>query len=439
MIFALLVFAMGGGSRYDIDSIGPLRGLAAIFLAVGMWFQSGEQFRSIAVPFGLLAALAIWMAVQLVPLPPDWWRSLAGRADIATADDMLGLDGQWRPITFSPLRTLNSLSALIVPLAALVLLSLLDSRRLRRLRDGVIVIGVVSALLGVAQIMLRDAGGLYFYEITNGDSAVGLFSNRNHNALFLNIALIFSLFRSTSEKSSSPNQEMIWVIAARLVLVVGILTTSSRFGLILLALVGLAYAAHALIAMRGSGKAKAQPLWKTTIAILSGALAVGLIAIFAVLDRIPALDRIFQSGLSEGQRTETLPYITQLATDHFPFGVGFGAFEQAFRTIEPVALLRPRYLNHAHNDWLQLVVEGGLVGVLIFAIGVIWIAISVLRNWRLRRSENASTSGIALGVLTLALMLLHSVVDYPLRTPSIMLLAILAIVMITRKPKTSVS
>lgn len=424
---------MGGGSRFDIESTGPLRALAALFLAIGLWYQSNEQMRAIAVPFGLLVALALWMALQLVPLPSETWRGLAGREDIVAAEQLLGMDNNSRPLTFSPLRTMNSLASLVVPLAALVLLSLLDRASLRRLRTGVVIIGVVSAALGAMQKILPGADGLYFFDITNRDSAVGLFSNRNHNALFLNIALMFSLFQARSQSRRGLDDKAIWTAAARLLLVVGILITSSRFGLALLGLVGFVYGVHWLLRLRNSGKSV--PLWQKLAAACAAIGALGLIALFALLGRIPALERFngfFEGGMAEGQRTETLPYVWQLATDHFPYGVGFGAFEQAFRTIEPDALLRARYLNHAHNDWIQLVIEGGLPGVLIFLLGGAWLLRAAWRSIRERKAAGESTSAPLLGVLTLGMMILHSVVDYPLRTPSIMLLAAFAIVLITR-------
>ncbi|VVT14338.1 O-antigen ligase family protein [Erythrobacter sp. EC-HK427] len=431
--FAALVFLMGGGSRFDIESTGPLRAIAALFLAAGLWFQSGEQLRSIAVPLGLLVALAIWMALQLVPLPPSIWQSLAGREDIVAAGQLLGMDGQSRPLTFSPLRTMNSLAALVVPLTALVLLSLLDCQGLRRLRTGVVIVGVTSAILGAAQIILPGSEGLYFYEITNGDSAVGLFSNRNHNALFLSIALIFSLFQSGSKGRRGWDEKTIWIAAARLVLVAGILITSSRFGLGMLGLIGLVYGVHLLLALRRSGKEV------TLMQKLAGAgaavAAAGMIALFALLGRIPALERLsgfYEGGLAEGQRTDTLPYVLQMAADHFPFGVGFGAFEQAYRTIEPETLLNPRYLNHAHNDWVQLVIEGGLPGVLVFLIGALWLLRMAWRAIRARQAAGESLAAPLLGLLTLGAIVLHSAVDYPLRTPSIMLLAAFAIVLVSR-------
>ena len=154
--FASLVFLMGGGSRYDIDSVGPLRAISAIFLAVGIWYQTWETFRRVRVPIVFLLALGVLMAMQLVPLPHSWWSSLPGRAEIARLDVLMGLGEISRPLTLSPQRTLNSLASLIVPLAAFMLLALMDSEGWRRLMKMIAVAGVASAVLGITQVSLSS-------------------------------------------------------------------------------------------------------------------------------------------------------------------------------------------------------------------------------------------------------------------------------------------
>ena len=48
-----------------------------------------------------------------------------------------------------------------------------------------------------------------------------------------------------------------------------------------------------------------------------------------------------------------------------------GAFEKVFQANEPDALLGPVFLNHAHNDWLEAVITGGLpaAALLVIAVG----------------------------------------------------------------------
>lgn len=423
VIFASLVFLMGGGSRYDIASVGLLRAVSAVFLAIAIWFQTRETLRSVAVPLGLLLSLAGWMAVQLIPLPFSVWSDLPGREQIAELDLLVGLGEISRPLTMSPLRTLNSLYALVVPLTALLLLSLLDGWGWRRLGKFLFIVGVVSAVLGILQVALR-APALYFYEITNSGSAVGLFSNRNHNALFLNVALLASLFRPrrTTDAKWTPN-DLFW-LTGQLLLLLCVLVNGSRFGLVMLAFVGGVFAVQMFM------KTRSQPESAKGSKLLGGALAalsVLLVAAFASLERVPAIRRMFEQSLGEEMRGQSMPYLIQMAQDHLTLGVGFGAFEQAYRAVEPVDLLGPTYFNHAHNDWLQIVIEGGLPGVILLVVALVLIAWQTVKIWRARNRETGKYTLPFFGMFTLVLFAMHSVVDYPLRTPSLMVVAIIAI------------
>jgi len=429
--FVLLVFLMGGGSRYDIDSVGPLRALAALFLAIGIYYQSGQSFRQVAAPVVLLVALGLWMVVQLIPLPPSWWTSLHGRESIARAGELIGLQDVWRPITFSPLRTFNSLASLVVPLAALVWLALLDEQGWRRVQSTIIAFGVLSALLGIAQISLNGAPGLYLYEVTNSGSAVGLFSNRNHNALFLNIALLFCIFRKREGKAKWKSEDL-FILAGQIALLGAILINGSRFGIALLGIVAIIFAVRVIWVDRaGTAASGSNRRWRQTlVGILAGVAAIILIGFFAALDQIPAVSRLFDQGVAQDLRVRSFPDVLHMAIGHFPFGVGFGAFEQAYRTIESEDLLSPAYFNQAHNDWLQVVVEGGLPGVLLLFVGLLLTIRRVWSAWKSRHESATNFQLVMLGLLTLLLIGMHSIVDYPLRVPAMMCVATVALGMV---------
>lgn len=243
--FAVLVFLMGGGSRNDIESIGPLRGISCLFLAVALFFQTEKSLRRIAFPLGVIAALAVWMGLQLIPLPPSVWTSLPGRDAIAGLGGLVGLDDVWRPITFSPVKTANSLASLIVPLAGLMLLGLLDEKRWMLLPWVFIAAGVVSALFGIAQV-LGGAEGLYLYQVTNDTSAVGLFANRNHNAIFLVVSLLFASVQLEAISRKRLGFVDLAMATGALVIFAGILVNASRTGLVGLGFVGLVFSVRAL-------------------------------------------------------------------------------------------------------------------------------------------------------------------------------------------------
>ena len=88
-----------------------------------------------------------------------------------------------------------------------------------------------------------------------------------------------------------------------------------------------------------------------------------------------------------------------------------------FRAIEPVELVAPAYFNHAHNDYLEVWLESGLMGAAAIIAMVAWFLSATWRAWRPGNSSVAR--GASIGVLALATV---SWVDYPLRTESLAVL-----------------
>ncbi|MXO71619.1 O-antigen ligase family protein [Alteraurantiacibacter buctensis] len=429
--FVALVMLMGGGSRADIASNGPLRALAAVLLAVGVWYQTRTSLRRVLVPLLALLALALLIALQLVPLPPDVWGSLPGREPFVRLGELAGIPDAWRPLTFSPMKTGNSLAALIVPLAALLMVSLLDDEHWRNLPWVFIAAGVASALFGMAQILLPGAGGLYLYDVTNTGSAVGLFSNRNHNAMFLAVALLLCVLRLERARRGPLENEVLAAGLAALVILAGILVNASRSGLVGLGLVGLIFAVRALLHWREQARAGQSGVPRRVWAGgLVGLLSLGLVAMFAALGRSPAIARLLQEDPGQDLRVQALPTVLAMLRDFQPFGAGFGAFEYAFFVREPEAMLGERYLNNVHNDWLQFPLEGGVPAIL---LALVLLGLFVSRCWQLVRDRahgGAMLRNAVAGALVLLLLMIGSLVDYPLRTPSIMVLAVVAAAML---------
>ena len=76
------------------------------------------------------------------------------------------------------------------------------------------------------------------------------------------------------------------------------------------------------------------------------------------------------------------------------FGIGFGCYEAVYKRF---ALINwPIALGHAHNYYLNLVAETGLIGLVTY--GLLWGAI-FWRTWRVTRCAHGLTRGIALGLL----------------------------------------
>jgi O-antigen ligase len=98
---------------------------------------------------------------------------------------------------------------------------------------------------------------------------------------------------------------------------------------------------------------------------------------------------------------------------HLPLGSGLGTFDLVYPSVEAGEDIRTSFINHAHNEYLELLVEGGAAAGLLL-LG--YLVALLLALWRLPPSplRAAAFCGVAF-------MLLHSVVEYPLRNLSLAL------------------
>jgi O-antigen ligase len=419
----VLVFALGGGSRHDIESLAWLRPLVFLAAAVGVLGLDRDKLRAYWLPFTLLAALAALMAVQLVPLPPSLWTQLPGREGIARLDVALGLADLWRPLTISPVKTWNSLASLIVPFAVLVLYCQLTERRQRDILVVLVVLAVVGACFGFLQLLAGTDSGLYLYSVTQKDAAVGLFANRNHHTVFMAAAMLIALHLALASGRPARGLLPVLCLAAAAVLVIAVVGNVSRGGLLSL---GVALVLVPLVIVgRGEGGART---WLKAAGLALPVLGVFLL--FAFSQRSPALARLLTDSATDDARARILPSLIEMARAHQPFGTGFGAFEYAYRIDEPAGLVVRNYFNNAHNDWLQVAIEGGVAGTLLLAAVLFAIAVRAVRLARFRSARGEPSLARAwLGFSVLAVLGFASLFDYPLRVPSIMAVATIALAM----------
>lgn len=424
VIFLVLVFALGGGSRSDIVSLVILRPLAALFAIYAALQISRDQLRSIRVPLALLGALAFLISLQLVPLPPAWWQGMPGREVVRDLYSLVGEEDRWFPLALSPVRAVNSLFSLIVPLATLLLFAIQAPEYRPRLLFVVLAMAVASVALGMMQLLGPPSGPLYFYRITNNGLPVGLFSNRNHQALLVSIGILLGAY-STARALQRPGASAALVIGGfglMLIFLPFLLIAGSRAGLVLGAamLLPSAFLIFRAAQARRSGAGRSgltDPRFRLgAVAGLGAIIAVISTAIW--LSRSLALDRLMGKNVELDLRAQTLPVVLEISERQFPFGAGFGSFDTIYRQAEPAHLLTHSYLNHAHNDWVQVILEGGLGAALILIVALGWFANATFRVLWTSRARLASDLFVC--VVIIGAFGLSSIVDYPLRTPSLM-------------------
>lgn len=428
-LFALALAAGGGSSMDEVAGHAIVRAAAALCLVLALLFGPRPRLRLFVVPTVLLLAVTLLMLLQLVPLPPSIWLQLPGRAVFVEAAAIAGQPQPWRPLAIVPGAAINALAGLIVPLTALVLLASLDERERDALPTGILVFIVVAALVGVLQVTSPFDNPL----INDAPEEIGgVFANHNHFALLLAIgcllAPIWAVLRSRRSGSSWRGPVALGVTTLFILL---ILISGSRAGLALGAL-GLLMGAvivlgHVRASLRG-------PRWLLPAA-LGGALAVaiGLIAVSVTLGRALSLDRALAIDPVEDLRFRAAPTVIAMVKLYFPFGTGAGGFDPLYRLHEPLGLLGFAYFNRAHNDFLEVLLEYGLPGLILLAgVGVWWVW-ATIGAWR--RPPNPPVLLARAASALLLLVALASIVDYPARTPIMTALLVVAFAWLGRRTR----
>ena len=434
-LLAAMVAFTGGASRFDAVQIVPLRSLSAFFLVLSLFLLTKEKLKAERALIILFACFALIVMLQLVPLPPRIWQTLMGRTGILQMHAALGLEGIWRPLTLTPMRSWNVLGSLVVPAAGLLLAIAVRASSLTLLRivGG---LGVLNALFGLLQIVTGRSSVFYFYEVTNRGGAVGVFANENHAAVFAacSMLVVTLLGLRVHQERSAVWGRLIYPAAFFLILLVA-LAGGSRAGFV--AVIGAILVSMTMLALyprprRGPRAEQSAGRWFNQYPRLILAIPVIFVSLTAVaflaLDRTPAFRDILVGDSLEDLRWSLWPVIIEMLEGHWVLGAGYGSFEQVYHIYEPSALLMPSYVNQAHNDWAQFIIEGGVLAGLLLTGLLIWMvrAIGAMSFDWARRVDAIFWMSI------FAIVAAASLVDYPLRTPLFQLAAVWLLLALSR-------
>lgn len=414
--FLVLLFLAGGSARADVLGQVVVRsGAWAVVIAMALLQDRAALGRLRSVSWLMLATLLLVM-IQLVPLPPVIWQALPGRSILAGATE--GVATPWRPIAMVPGATFNAASSLVVPLAAL--LAIAGVRAHERYWIFVLLFGLIvaSMLVGLIQLSGVDLRN----PLLNGDERQvrGLFANRNHFALFMAMGCVMApVWGFATERSSGWRLPVVAGLQALFLLM--ILASGSRAGLALGG-IGLMLGG-ALVWPRARYMFRRYPRW---VLPLGGALLISVFVVASVVaGRAVSIDRLFHMNQATDMRTQALPTVLSMIRTYFPIGSGFGGFDPIFRIHEPFTLLKTTYFNHAHNDFLEIVLDGGLPAGLLLVAGLGWWGHASVRALRMPGMPRSSVPPL-LGSGLLLLLFVASLFDYPARTPIMMGVIVIA-------------
>lgn len=429
---AILTFAaslvLGGGTRGGFLSDAALQLIAIPLLLAALWhLRTVESDPARRRAAAVAIAIALLPLLQLVPIPPSLWASLPGRDVVATTFELLDRAPPWMPLSMTPNATWLSALSVLPPLGVFLGTLLLGPERRRSLSLIVLAAALASVTFGLLQLAQGPASALRLYAHTNPTEAVGFFANRNHFSAFLYAATLFAAawtVEASMRVGTHPAGErfstasvvpLVAGFTLLVALVAGQTMARSRAGL---ALATVALVGAFLLAIADRRKTSgAGALHLIGGAVAFSALLAVQYALYRIMERFEA-DPLVDSRIVFAANT------LEAAKTLMPVGSGLGSFVTVYGLFEQTQdVVAPGiYANHAHNDFLELWMETGVLGLLVVAVFVAWLA---AKSWSLWRRQPGDIREIDLllaraASIVLWLLLAHSIVDYPLRTGALM-------------------
>lgn len=407
--YIFLCIMLGGASAGGYVANAALQ-LLAIGLLLAAWLARPDQKASVArrsLCF-LVGAGIFLILLQFIPLPVSLWRELPGRNEIAVQLDAAGIGQTYAFVSLIPHESFKSAVWLLPALG--VLCAILFTRHLFQARHLAITITSATCLAVIVAALQLSQGAnspLYFYRITNRGSAVGFFANANHMASLLLITIPFqaALLKEALERDKDRRLPgLAAIIGTMSVTVAGIAVNGSLAGYGLLLPVCIA---SALIV---SG---APDMRKKAMLLLVPAVLAGLAILFATGEGRAMLDTA--GAMPAGSRQTIFAVSWQAIRDMWPVGSGLGTFAELYTSYEDPGDVTRTYVNHAHNDYIEIVLETGLAGLALIVLFLVWWGIYAVRIWR----DSRASPYMLAAVVASATLLVHSLVDYPLRTAAL--------------------
>ena len=421
----LLLCILLGGSAQGLwrNLVLQLLGIALIVWAASRPEPSEEDNGNPVVLYGLLGLGVLVVLVQLVPLPPDLWTALPGRSAIAEAYAAIGADLPWLPVSVAPYRSVLTLFAIIPGLAMFVGIKLL--RPSPRWIALAIAAGMLCSIaLGAVQVASGTESAAYLYPIHNV-GAVGVFANANHMGTLLLVSIPFAaalLVSSKSDRGGSTQGRIAVGIAALILVTVGIALNGS--------LAAVALAVPVLVA--SGALVPAATRWRSLALPVAAVTLVAAVALVA-LTPIGGMASNLGPDSSVQGRSAIWRTTARAIGESFPVGTGLGTFEPVYRQYEDPAAVTSEYVNHAHNDYLELVLELGAAGAVLIVLFLGWWAVAATRVW----TSTLSTPFGRAATIATAAILAHSIVDYPLRTGALMAVFGAAIALMAQRSRSA--
>ncbi|PKF51001.1 O-antigen ligase family protein [Enterovibrio nigricans] len=364
--------------------------------------------------FGL-ALFQVWVFFQTLPLP---WEILAFFSHKSA--DIYQLVGA--PQGFVSLDSRMTLTALFKGIAytlfvlnAIFLVS--SSKRLKHVVLAIVISGTLQAFYA-AMVVLLDITESPVFDFAEEGIATGSFIYKNHLANYLMMALCMGLGLIVTQLHTSPSDSRfvfikrllegilsrkMYIRLCLVIMVIALVMTRSRMGNTAF------FAATAIGGLLALLFYKNKP--RALTVLVASVIAIDTIVVGALFGLEKVKQRLVETSLGVESRDQVVIWSLDIIRDFPLTGTGMASFYTIFPMYSRADI---GFYDHAHNDYIQFMVEAGIPATLLLGFVVLYAFARAFSTIRKRHSK--TMKGIALGcIMSIIGMLIHISVDFNLQ------------------------
>jgi len=422
--FLIAVLFVGSAFRW-VEAIVAL----VVALAIAPQLLSRRVFSRVPPLLAVLGAAATLTAIQLIPMPGamlDWLQPIG--SSLRDEGAALAHTSPWQGLTLDAPGSLRALCFFVVLLGIAWLalrMSVTHTGRYRVLVAVAAVCGVTAIVTGIHELVgATQLYGLYGPRLGQ-PTVLGPLLNTNHLGCLMAVGVMASLGLAFYQTQAT------WLRIGWMGVVTACgavaVATQSR-GATLALIVGALVTGGVLVAQRLFGtERRTRPGLVTTVPVAVVAISAIVVIVYASAGGVS--QELARTTFEEVQAPQSKFAIWRASTDlidESPWvGVGRGAFEPAITHTHPAAAFAS--FSHVENEYIQAIVDWGIPGACLLAIGLAWIVVRGARRWH----DGPIAAGAIGGVAVIAM---QSIVDFGIQLLGLAIPLTLMVAVLTYVP-----
>lgn len=400
-----------------------------VLLLLSLWAVHAALSGQFAIRFDVvtigLAGITLWTAAQLVPLPEsivgvvspgrlDWHRTLLPERTEALPGDTTSSRSTWLSLTPDSYATKTFLARVLgVLLVYAAARNWLASRQsYPRLAWALVGNGVLLAGFALGHAASAPSNVVYWNMVVDGQGAFGPFICRNHYADYIALCAGCGIGLLLPRRGKADSGTPLTGHTLGLSAAIGLMLVSVPFSL--------SRGAVMAVVLAGGGVWLVSRARFGHVSRLGLGIVVGVVVVIAGWFGTQAIgDRLATIGTGEAieGRSTLWRDSAKLVPTFWATGTGGGTFEWVEPTVRSSVNALVYYTN-AHNEYLEAIVEGGVVRLAFTLLIVIGLLRTLARGYH-QRQDRTVGPWILGALFGLAVGVIHAAVDFGIHMPAI--------------------